>query len=65
MDDVCGLVLGDNDSFVHASNYHNNANTLRDGNSADFQDYVVTGVGAGWSDSRMTIWNSVNTALSA
>ncbi|KAJ2654071.1 hypothetical protein IWW48_006322, partial [Coemansia sp. RSA 1200] len=55
MDDVRDLVLGDNGSFgagfwyltVHASNYHNNANTLRDGNSADFQDYVVTGVGAG------------------
>ncbi|KAJ2758611.1 hypothetical protein H4S06_002619 [Coemansia sp. BCRC 34490] len=73
MNDVRDLVLGDNDSFgagfwyltVHASKYHNNANALRDGNSADFQDYVVTGVDAGWSDGRMTIWNSVNSALSA
>ncbi|KAJ1783194.1 hypothetical protein LPJ59_006646, partial [Coemansia sp. RSA 2399] len=49
---VLDLVLDDDDSFGsgfwylvnHASGYYNNANKLRDGNSADFQDYITNGV---------------------
>ncbi|KAJ2559515.1 hypothetical protein EV175_000309 [Coemansia sp. RSA 1933] len=60
---VRALVLDDNDSFGsgfwylvnHASSYYNNANKLRSGNSADFKDYVVTGVGAGWTDDHTAI----------
>ncbi|KAJ1769385.1 hypothetical protein IW140_002311 [Coemansia sp. RSA 1813] len=72
-DAVLDLVLNDDDSFGagfwylvnHASSYYNNAEKLRDGNSADFQDYIVTGVGAGWSDDRMATWKTVNSALSS
>ncbi|KAJ2394835.1 hypothetical protein GGI23_004537 [Coemansia sp. RSA 2559] len=70
---VLDLVLDDDDSFGsgfwylanHASAYYNSANKLRDGNSADFQDYITNGVGATWTEDRLTVWNSVNSALSS
>ncbi|KAJ2559663.1 hypothetical protein EV175_000237 [Coemansia sp. RSA 1933] len=70
---VLDLVLGDDDSFGsgfwylvnHASSYYNSADKLRDGNSADFQDYVVNGVGASWTDDRLTTWTTINSALSS
>ncbi|KAJ2559662.1 hypothetical protein EV175_000236 [Coemansia sp. RSA 1933] len=71
MNSVRALVLDNDDSFGsafwylvnHAAEYHGNDSHLRLGNFADFQDYVVNGVGAGWDDGRKTVWERVNTAL--
>ncbi|KAJ2334841.1 hypothetical protein GGH92_008197, partial [Coemansia sp. RSA 2673] len=68
---VRALVLNNNDSFgsgfwyltTQASAYHNSAGKLRDGNVADFEDYIVNGVGAGWSSDRQTTWAAVNAAI--
>ncbi|KAJ1799902.1 hypothetical protein LPJ59_001506 [Coemansia sp. RSA 2399] len=68
---VRALVLNDDDSFGsafwylvnHAAAYHGNDSHLRVGNFADFKDYVTNGVGAGWDDSRQTVWERVNSAL--
>ncbi|KAJ1721054.1 hypothetical protein LPJ53_004384 [Coemansia erecta] len=65
------LVLNDDDTFgaafwyltSQAAAYHNNAGKLRAGNADDFKDYIVNGVGAGWDDQRMQIWNTVNGAF--
>ncbi|KAJ2826438.1 hypothetical protein GGI24_002916, partial [Coemansia furcata] len=73
MNSVRALVLNDNDSFgsgfwylvTNAAAYHNAADKLRDGNASDFKDYVVNGVGAGWDDSRQTVWETVNSAIAA
>ncbi|KAJ2732411.1 hypothetical protein IW152_003806 [Coemansia sp. BCRC 34962] len=73
MNSVRGLVLNDNDSFgsgfwylvTHAVAYHNSAGKLRDGNLDDFKDYVVSGVGASWDSTRQTIWEAVNSAVTA
>ncbi|KAJ2672418.1 hypothetical protein GGI25_005127 [Coemansia spiralis] len=70
MASVLALVLNDDDSFgsgfwylvKKASKYHNSGK-LADGNQNDFQDYVVNGVGASWSNDRLTIWQSVDAAL--
>ncbi|KAJ1819980.1 hypothetical protein LPJ60_003471 [Coemansia sp. RSA 2675] len=68
---VRALVLGDNDSFGSAfwylvnkaSAYHGKGDKLRSGNADDFKDYIVNGVGAGWDDSRHSIWETVNGAI--
>ncbi|KAJ1961270.1 hypothetical protein GGI12_003343 [Dipsacomyces acuminosporus] len=65
------LVLNNDDSFgsgfwyltAKAKEYHNNPGKLRDGNADDFKDYVLNGVHAGWDDTRMKIWTSVNSAI--
>ncbi|KAJ2490197.1 hypothetical protein IWW37_003383 [Coemansia sp. RSA 2050] len=68
---VRALVLNDNDSFGSAfwylvnkaPAYHAKADRLRSGNADDFKDYIVNGVGAGWDDSRHSIWETVNGAI--
>ncbi|KAJ2803927.1 hypothetical protein H4S07_004349, partial [Coemansia furcata] len=68
---VRALVLNDNDSFgsafwylvTNAAAYHGKADKLRSGNASDFKDYIVNGVGAGWDDSRQTLWETVNGAI--
>ncbi|KAJ2016579.1 hypothetical protein GGI03_005153 [Coemansia sp. RSA 2337] len=71
LNNVRALVLNDNDSFGSAfwylvnkaSGYHAKADKLRSGNADDFKDYIVNGVGAGWDDTRHTIWETVNSAF--
>ncbi|KAJ1805120.1 hypothetical protein LPJ56_005448 [Coemansia sp. RSA 2599] len=66
------LVLNDNDSFGSgfwylankAKEYHDTGKIAEDSAEA-FKDYVVNGVGAGWDDARQTIWETVNSGISA
>ncbi|KAJ1877994.1 hypothetical protein LPJ57_003655 [Coemansia sp. RSA 486] len=66
------LVLNDNDSFGsgfwylvnHASAYHDTGKIAEDSLDS-FKDYVQNGVGASWDDARQTIWETVNSAISA
>ncbi|KAJ2812094.1 hypothetical protein GGI24_006728 [Coemansia furcata] len=68
---VMNLVLPNNMSFsaafwflvTKAPTYHNNDAKLRDGNMADFQDYVTKGIGTTWTAERQKIWTDVNKAI--
>ncbi|KAJ1810134.1 hypothetical protein LPJ77_001143 [Coemansia sp. RSA 2523] len=69
--DVIDLVLNNDDSFgsgfwyltTKAASFHGNANSLRDGNKADFQKYVEDGIVTTWTTEREDVWTMVNSAI--
>ncbi|KAJ2910291.1 hypothetical protein GGI21_001025 [Coemansia aciculifera] len=68
---ILALVLTNNISFssafwflvTQAPTYHNNNAKLRDGNLADFQDYVTNGIGTTWTAARGDYWTAANKAI--
>ncbi|KAJ1643448.1 hypothetical protein J3B02_004286 [Coemansia erecta] len=66
------LVLNDNDSFgsgfwylVNKAAAYHDTGKIADNSADAFKDYVVSGVGAGWDDARQTVWQTVNSGISA